>query len=68
MPNFALRSHITWLNYVTAKRFYWLVILLDTTQALCFVHGHDETLANKNMEQKTLLGFITISLYQLWFK
>ena len=53
-----------WLNYVTDT--FLLVSYSGKTQnLLCFVHGQGQK-SEQNMEQRTLLDFITISLYQLW--
>ena len=55
--SFALRPH-TMVELRNLKRFYWLVswTQLKTYCVLCTVKAKK---ANKNMEQRTLSGFIT---------
>ena len=60
--NLLLCVHTLRINYV-ANTFLLVSYSVQSKHVLCFVQAQIHKKANKNIQQRTFSGFITISLY-----
>ena len=63
VQNLLFCAYTLCMNYVT-NMFLLVSSSVRSKQLLCFLHGQGQKV-NKNLQQRPLLGFITILLYRL---